>query len=114
MYNLLVILIAKILNVIAKILCKILKKDNGNFLGKIVRKMNPNILSYLKIDCPVIAVTATNGKTTTNNAIRYMLEKNKKKVVSNKEGNNMETGIITTLIKNCTITGKVKADYITF
>lgn len=113
MYNLLVIVIAKILNVIAKVLCKILKKDNGNFLGKIVRKMNPNILSYLKIDCPVIAVTATNGKTTTNNAINYMIQKNGKKVVSNKEGNNMETGIITTLIKNCTITGKVKADYIT-
>lgn len=113
MYNLLVIVIAKILNLFAKILCKILKKDNGNLLGKIVRKMSPNILTYLKINCPVIAVTATNGKTTTNNAIRYMLEQNGKKVVSNKEGNNMETGIITTLIKNCTVTGKIKADYIT-
>ncbi len=113
MYNFLVICFAKLLNVIAKIVCKILKKDNGNMLGKIVKKMNPNILKYLKIKCPVIAVTATNGKTTTNNAIRYALEQNGKKVVSNKEGNNMETGIITTLIKNCTLTGKVKADYIT-
>lgn len=112
MYSLFVITIAKILNIIAKVLGKILKKDNGNLLGKIVRKMSPNILKYLKIDCPVIAVTATNGKTTTNNAIRYMLEQNGKRVVSNKEGNNMETGVITTLIKNCTITGRIKADYI--
>ena len=113
MYNILVITIAKILNLFLRILCKILKKDNGNLLGKIVRKMSPNILAYLKVDCPVIAVTATNGKTTTNNAIRYMLEQNGKRVVSNKEGNNMETGIITTLIKKCTLTGKIKADYIT-
>lgn len=113
MYDLLIIILAKILNLFAKILCKILKKDNGNMLGRIVKKLNPNILKYLKINCPVIAVTATNGKTTTNNCIKDLLEKNGKKVISNSEGNNMETGIITTLIKNCTITGKIKADFIT-
>ena len=114
MYNLLVIIFAKILNVFANILCKILHKNNGNMLGIIVKKLSPDILKSIKINCPVIAVTATNGKTTTNNAIRYILEKNGKKVVSNKEGNNMETGIITTLIKNCTLTGKIKADIVTF
>ena len=114
MYNLLVILFAKVLNFFANILCKILHKDNGNMLGKIVKKLSTDILKSIKIDCPVIAVTATNGKTTTNNAIRYMLEQNGKKVVSNREGNNMETGIITTLIKSCTLTGKIKADFVTF
>lgn len=114
MYNTLVIIFAKILNFFANILCKILHKDNGNMLGKIVKKLSPDILKNIKIDCPVIAVTATNGKTTTNNAIRYMLEQNGKKVVSNREGNNMETGIITTLIKSCTLTGKIKADFVTF
>ena len=114
MYNLLVILFAKVLNFFANILCKILHKDNGNMLGKIVKKLSPDILKSIKIDCPVIAVTATNGKTTTNNAIRYMLEQNGKKVVSNREGNNMETGIITALIKNCTLTGKIKADFVIF
>ena len=114
MYNLFVILFAKVLNFFANILCKILHKDNGNMLGKIVKKLSPDILKSIKIDCPVIAVTATNGKTTTNNAIRYMLEQNGKKVVSNREGNNMETGIITTLIKSCTLTGKIKADFVTF
>lgn len=113
MYNIIIIFIAKVLNLFAKILGKILKKDNGNLLGKIIKKISPNILNKFKINCPVIAVTATNGKTTTNNAIKYLIEKNGKKVVSNSEGNNMETGIITTLLKNCTITGKIKADFIT-
>ncbi len=114
MYNLLVILFAKVLNFFANILCKILHKDNGNMLGRIVKKLSPDILKSIKIDCPVIAVTATNGKTTTNNAIRYMLEQNGKKVVSNREGNNMETGIITALMKACTLTGKIKSDFVTF
>lgn len=96
------------------IILKLLGKQGGNIIGKIAKKLNPNILSYFKVDCPVIAVTATNGKTSTNNCIAYTLEKAGYKVVSNKEGNNMETGIISTLLKNSTITGKIKADYITF
>ena len=35
-------------------------------------------------------------------------------MVSNVEGNNMETGILSTLLKNCTLTGKIKADYLVF
>ncbi len=109
MYNKFIILIAKILNFATKII----KKNSGNLIGKIAKKMNKNIIAYFKINCPVIAVTATNGKTTTNNCIRYIIEKNGKKVVSNYEGNNMETGIITTLIKNSDFSGKIDADYIT-
>lgn len=109
MKNSFVIAIAKILNFITKIL----RRNSGNLIGKIARKMSPNIIEYFKIDCPVIAVTATNGKTSTNNCINYLLRQNGKKVVSNCEGNNMETGIITTLIKNANLSGKIEADYIT-
>lgn len=37
-----------------------------------------------------------------------------KKVISNTEGNNMETGILSTLLKHCSLTGKIKADYLVF
>ena len=50
----------------------------------------------------------------TNNAIGYVLKTAGKKVVSNIEGNNMETGILSTIIKNCTLTGKIKADFLVF
>ena len=36
------------------------------------------------------------------------------KVISNVEGNNMETGILSVLIKNCSLTGKISADYFVF
>ena len=110
MRNFFIILIMKILNVILKI-CG---KHGGNFLGKVAYKWNPKIFKYFKVNCPVIAVTATNGKTMTNNAIGYVFKTAGKKVVSNTEGNNMETGILSTILKNCTLTGKIKADYLVF
>ena len=108
--NIIYMILLKITNTILKLF----GKQGGNVIGKIAVKLNPNMLAYFKINSPVIAVTATNGKTSTNNCIGYTLEKAGYKVISNKEGNNMETGILSTLIKNATITGKIKADYLTF
>ena len=110
MKNFFIVLIMKILNIILKI-CG---KHGGNFLGKIAFDLNPQIFKYFKVDCPVIAVTATNGKTMTNNAIGNVLQTAGKKVISNKEGNNMETGILSTLLKSCSLTGKIKTDYLVF
>lgn len=93
---------------------KILRKNGGNLLGKIAYDWNRDIFKYFKVNCPIIAVTATNGKTMTNNAIGYTLKTAGKKVISNTEGNNMETGILSTLLKTCTLTGKIKADFLVF
>ena len=110
MKNFLIILIMKILNFILKIL----GKKGGNFLGKLAYDWNDEIFKYFKISCPVIAVTATNGKTMTNNAIGFVFKEAGKKVISNIEGNNMETGILSTLLKNCSLTGKINADFLVF
>ena len=110
MKNFFIVCAMKILN----IALKLLGKHGGNFLGKIAFDWNPEIFKYFKVNCPVIAVTATNGKTMTNNAIGYVFQTAGKKVISNKEGNNMETGILSTLLKSCTLTGKIKADYLVF
>lgn len=110
MKNFIIILITKILYIVIKIA----GKNGGNFLGKLAYDWNPKIFKYFKIDCPIIAVTATNGKTMTNNAIGYVLKTAGKNVISNTEGNNMETGILSTLLKVTTLTGKIKADYLVF
>ena len=70
MRNFFIILFAKILNVILKIA----RKQGGNILGKIALKLNKNLLKDFKVNSPVIAVTATNGKTSTNNCISYTLK----------------------------------------
>ncbi|MCI8291379.1 MAG: DUF1727 domain-containing protein [Clostridia bacterium] len=102
---------------ITKIICFILKifgKNGGNLPGKLAYKWDSEIFKYFKIDGKIIAVTGTNGKTMTNNCIGKILKDSGKTIISNIEGNNMETGILSVLIKNCSLTGKVKADFLVF
>ena len=110
MKNFFVVLLMKLMYFVLKI-CG---KNGGNVIGKVCNKLSPNILKYFKIDCPIIAVTATNGKTMTNNAIGHILKTNGNKIISNYAGNNMKTGILSTLLKSCSLTGKIKADYLVF
>ena len=102
---------------ITKIICffmKILGKNGGNLPGKLAYKLDKNIFKYFKINGEVIAVTGTNGKTMTNNLIGQILKNSGKTIITNAEGNNMETGILSVLIKNCSLMGKIKADYLVF
>lgn len=110
MKNFFIILISKLL----RLIMNLFGKNGGNLVGKIALKLNPDIIQSFKIDCPIIAVTATNGKTMTNNAIGSVLRAAGKKVISNSEGNNMETGIVSTLLKNCNFSRKINADFLVF
>lgn len=101
--------------VITKLITAILRllgKNAGNLPGKLALKLDKSIFKYFKITGKVIAVTGTNGKTMTNNCIAQIFKDSGKKVVSNLQGNNMETGILSTFIKNCSLTGKIDADYL--
>lgn len=108
MYGRLVILICKIFYKIIKIF----GLNGGNVIGLLATTLNKNILNAFKISGKVICVTGTNGKTSTNNLIGQIIEGTGKKIITNKEGNNIDTGIISLLIKNCDIKGNVICDYL--
>lgn len=93
---------------------KLCGKNAGNLPGNLALKWDKSIFDYFKITGKIIAVTGTNGKTMTNNAIAQILKDSGKKVISNLQGNNMETGILSVLIKNSSLTGKIEADYLVF
>lgn len=78
--------------------------------GEIALKMYPDILSKIKLPEFVIAVTGSNGKTSTVEMITHILTSQGKKVVTNKEGSNLDAGIAAALLYNCTFGGKMKAD----
>lgn len=106
---------SKIVLIICKIIYKILKilgKNGGNVLGIISLTLDKHILKYFKIKGKVIAITGTNGKTSTTNLIKNTLELNGSKVICNSEGNNLDTGIASLLIKNSDINGNVNCDYL--
>lgn len=84
----------------------------GSLPGNIGLKLCPAILDKLHIDCPVILITGTNGKTSTSNMIAELFEHAGNRVISNRKGDNLRAGIATTLLSNTSLSGKVKADAI--
>ena len=104
----------KITIFVCKFLYKFMKlfgKNGGTLPGNVALKLNKNILKKFKISGNVIAVTGTNGKTSTTNLISSILDKNGV-VISNREGNNINTGIASLFIKNCDLNGNLKCDYL--
>ncbi len=81
--------------------------------GTISKRLHPQILALLsqQIKYGVIIVAGTNGKTTTSLLLRDILVKDGWKVVHNEAGANLVNGLITTLLEQTSLTGKLKADY---
>lgn len=78
--------------------------------GRIAMRIYPPVLTKIKLPKYVIAVTGSNGKTSTVEMISHVLQKQGKKVISNKEGSNMDWGIASVMLSDCTFRGRVKAD----
>ncbi len=91
----------------------ILGKKSSSTPGAIALKICPDLIKILKsnIRHQVIVTCGTNGKTTTNNLLYSALTKCGYRVVCNKLGANMLTGIATSFALECDIFGRLKADY---
>lgn len=93
---------------------KITRHRGTNFPGELALKICPNFLKYINKPKEVIAVTGTNGKTTVNNLINDILEKDGKKVLNNRFGSNINSGISTSLIHGVNIFNKCNYDIAAF
>jgi len=78
--------------------------------GKIALRICPDILSLVELPKHVIAVTGSNGKTSTVEMIAHILRENNLKVGYNKEGSNQIEGVTTLVLRNTTLAGKVTCD----
>ena len=103
---------------ISKIISYIIKlffKDRGTHLpGAIAIKICNKFLSMVKVPNTVIAVTGTNGKTSTSNLIKEVLVKNNISVINNSKGSNMAPGIASCIVEKCNLKGEVKEDVAVF
>ena len=99
------ILVCKLLRFAGKLLGK-----GSSLPGQVALKLCPDILSRIKLPGYIIAVTGSNGKTSTVEMIAHILTGNGKKVAWNKEGSNQIEGVTTLVLNSSTLSGRVKAD----
>jgi len=78
--------------------------------GRAALILRPDILARIKLPPIIVAVTGSNGKTTTTDLICKAAKASGKRVVCNNIGSNLIEGITTALLGQCSIWGKVKAD----
>lgn len=102
-----VILISKILSFVGKLIGK-----GSSLPGAIALKLRPQILSELTLPSRVVAVTGSNGKTSTVEMISSVLTGQGYNVIWNKEGSNQIEGVTTMLLNSTTLSGKVKGDVV--
>lgn len=99
------ILICKLLRFIGRLIGK-----GSSFPGQVALKLCPDILRRVKLPEYIIAVTGSNGKTSTVEMIAHILQKNGRKVAWNREGSNQIEGVTTLVLGSSTLSGKVKTD----
>ncbi|MGN0162377.1 MAG: MurT ligase domain-containing protein [Candidatus Ornithomonoglobus sp.] len=109
MRKLLAIWAGKLLSVAGRLAGKKSSASPGAFALKICPELVNDINRI--VTKKVIVTCGTNGKTTTNNLMCSALEAKGYKVLCNKLGANMLSGIATTYIQAADIFGRVKADY---
>ncbi len=82
--------------------------------GTIAYKLNKNILKEFTLPEKVVAVTGSSGKGSTTKIIAEVYKDLGYKVAYNSKGSNERSAIITTLLENCDLNGKVMTDICVF
>ena len=92
---------------LAYVAIRLLNRSSGtSFVGMMTLKICPSFLKYCKLymkNAKTIAVTGTNGKTTTSGLLAQILETGKNNVIHNVKGANMLTGIANVFALNLSI-----------
>ncbi len=78
--------------------------------GALALRICPGVLAFAAKDVDIIAVTGTNGKTTSCRMIERALQNAGKSVCANRSGANLLPGVTAALISNLRLTGGVKCE----
>ena len=79
--------------------------------GRYALKICPELLSIVSANVKTVAVTGTNGKTTSARIIEEAFEKEGKSWFSNRSGANLISGITTEFVLNSSLSGKCRKEY---
>ena len=100
-----VILICKMIRFVGK-----LTGRGSSLPGKVALRLCPDILTHVQLPQRIIAVTGSNGKTSTVEMIAAILRADGQRVVYNNEGSNQVDGVATAILSCCDFRGRLDAD----
>lgn len=107
------ILVSKIIYIIIRFF----KLGAGfTYPGHLILKINPKIMDQINkhVSTKRIFVSGTNGKTTTSKLIAHILRHSKYLVVHNESGANLASGVVSAVLLNSNLFGKLEVDYLIF
>lgn len=103
----LALLVGKLLHLLGKPMGKA-----TNLPGTVALKLCPDLFARFRFRGRVLAVTGSNGKTTTANAVAHILSASGYTVANNAKGSNLTGGVATTLLCASRLNGVVPHDFV--
>ncbi len=94
-----------------RLVSRILHRGGTAMPGRFALKLCPQLLSVLAQGVKVVAITGTNGKTTSARMIEAAFEASGKSYFANRSGANLISGITTEFAMNSTLTGRCRREY---
>ncbi|MBW3090800.1 Mur ligase family protein [Bifidobacterium miconisargentati] len=91
---------------------RVTKHGGSAFPGKVIERVDPTFLARTLGQLPlgVVLVSGTNGKTTTTRMVASMLADLGLKVFTNPTGSNFTRGVVSALLTEVNLAGKLDAD----
>ncbi|MGN1001867.1 MAG: MurT ligase domain-containing protein [Oscillospiraceae bacterium] len=94
-----------------RLAARVLHRGGTAMPGRVALKICPGLLGVLSRNVHTVAVTGTNGKTTTARMIEKAFSDAGLNYMANRSGANLISGITTEFAMNSTIFGRCKKDY---
>lgn len=94
-----------------RLLSRLLHRGGTAMPGRFALKICPNLLSILAANVKTVAVTGTNGKTTSARMIEQAFLESGKSYFSNRSGANLISGITTEFVINSSLSGRCRCEY---
>ncbi len=90
---------------------RVLHRGGTAMPGRWALKICPNLLSVLARGVTCVAITGTNGKTTSARMIEQAFREQGRDCLANRSGANLIDGVTTEFVMNCTLLGRMKKEW---
>ncbi len=94
-----------------RLLSRLLHRGGTAMPGRVALRICPNLLAILARDVKSVAITGTNGKTTSSRMIEEAFREQGLPCFANRSGANLISGITTEFVMNCTPFGRMRREY---